>query len=94
MTAWQRAREQLDRKVAAVERTRQRRAPLWRQLAHVGALGWLLALPVVLGGLAGRAIGSLVDAQWPALTGLLLGLVIGLVAVYAAVKRSLSEEEP
>lgn len=94
MTAWQRAREQLDRKVAAVERARQRRAPVWRQLAHVGALGWLVALPLVLGAIAGRAVAQAIDAQWPTMAGLLVGLMVGLGAVYVAVRRSLSEEEP
>lgn len=65
---------------------------LWRTVAHVGALGWLLALPTVAGAYLGHQLDRRLEAgvTW-ALCGLGLGLCAGGYLIWRAVAR---EEQP
>lgn len=79
------------RKAERIERERRKTPMFWRDLAHVGVLGWVFILPVVtlswLGHLAARASGTL----WPAVVGVLSGVGLGAYLVYRDVRRSLEE---
>lgn len=84
----------LARKVAQGKerRDRARREPvgaLWRQVARVGTLGWMIVAPIVVGALLGRlldrALGS--GVTW-ALAFLTVGVAIGGYSLW----RTLAEE--
>lgn len=83
--------EQVRRKAERIERERRKKPMFWRDLAHVGVLGWVFILPVVtlswLGHLAAQASGEL----WPAIVGVLGGVALGAYLVYRNVKGSLEE---
>lgn len=96
MTAWNEAKPELERKVERMRRARARRGTAWMSLAHVGALGWMLVLPVVAGAVVGSFVARRVASPWPAVLGLLLGLLVGGYVVWRSVARSLraSDDEP
>lgn len=93
MTAWRDAREDLDRKIAQLQRSRASERSLWRTAIHAGTLGWMLVLPAVLGGIGGHYLGKQMTSTWPAVAGVVIGLSVGIYGVWRAVKRSLDEEE-
>lgn len=80
------------RKAERLQRARKKRATLFHHLLQVGALGWILILPL----LGGVAIGHLVarlSGFWAAtLLGLLLGLAAGALGVFLQVRRSLTDD--
>lgn len=85
--------EEVRRKAARVQRARVKQAALWRHLAHVGALGWTLMVPLVLGLLGGQLVGRLTSSRAPILLGLLVGLVAGIAATARQVRGALQDDE-
>ena len=86
-----RVRDQQQRDERA-QRTSSRR--LWQTVAHVGVLGWLIALPTVGGAYLGHQadIRFASGVTW-AMCGLSLGLVAGAYLIWRTV-HLLSEEAP
>lgn len=79
-------RKQADRRRAA------RGSGVWRGLAQLGTLGWMIALPAVGGALLGRWI----DQQYGTgvfwgLTLLAAGLALGCAAAWRTMNRELHE---
>ena len=78
-------------RVAHDRRERARREPpgrLWRTVAQVGTLGWLLALPPVLGAVLGRALDRRLGTGLQCTLGLLaLGVAGGGWLAWRAVER-------
>jgi uncharacterized membrane protein YfcA len=93
MTAWRDARDDLDRKVAQLKRSRRKRSSPWRTAIHAGTLGWMLVLPAVLGGALGHYLGRAIGKTWPAVVGVMLGLIIGAYGVWRQVRTSLEDED-
>jgi ATP synthase protein I len=75
------------------ERARSaRRLTFWQGLALVGAVGWMVSLPAVLGALAGRWL----DAHFASgifwtLSLLVLGLYLGCASAWRHVRRELKQ---
>jgi ATP synthase protein I len=69
-----------------------RDAPFWRRFASVGAIGWMISLPAVLGALAGRWL----DVQFKSgifwtLSLLLAGVALGCASAWRHVSGELKE---
>jgi ATP synthase protein I len=86
------------RKAARMMRARRAQRSVWSALAQGGAVGWQLALPLVLGAGLGHLAGRFTGRPILALLGLLLGLAAGLWgagrALQAALRDEAEEEEP
>ncbi|MCA9623429.1 MAG: AtpZ/AtpI family protein [Myxococcales bacterium] len=93
MTAWKEAKPELERKVERMRRARQRKGTAWMSLVHVGALGWMLVLPVLAGVGIGYVFAKRFGHPWPAALGLALGLCVGVYVVWRSVDRSLAEDD-
>ncbi|MCA9688542.1 MAG: AtpZ/AtpI family protein [Myxococcales bacterium] len=82
-------RRRVSRRAQRMDAERKRAGGFWRGLGFVGAIGWMLILPMAAGGFAGHTadmhVGSGVTF---ALAGLLLGLCIGAYTVWRFVVRS------
>lgn len=85
--------DEVQRKADRVLRARARRDPLWRHLGHVGVLGWVLILPVLLGLLLGHLASVRLGTRVPALLGLLAGLAAGIYGAARQVRGALREDE-
>lgn len=83
------------RKAERMARSRAATSSLWRHLAHVGVLGWVFVLPVVLGAVVGRLLMRSTGQKPLALAPLLLGVLLGAYAVWRQVRSSwpASDEE-
>lgn len=79
------------RKVDRLRRARGQKHSLFRALAHVGVLGWLMILPLVGFTALGHALDVMFAMRSLALSGVLLGLVIGGYLVWRSVDRELEE---
>jgi len=86
------------RKALRMLRARRQRVSPWRALLHVGVLGWVFVLPVVLGVVGGRLVELHLGLRGATLGGLLLGVVAGAYAAWRQIRQSLAEgddeEEP
>jgi ATP synthase protein I len=75
------------------ERVRSaRRLTVWRGLSLIGAVGWMVSVPAVLGALAGRWL----DARFASgifwtLSLLVLGLILGCASAWRHVRRELEQ---
>lgn len=88
-----RTAENLVRQVAArhgrmVRREKEGLPSFWRSVAMVGAIGWSVALPTLIG----VAVGTWIDQQWPSryswtLMLLLGGLVLGCADAWNRINR-------
>lgn len=85
--------EAVRRKAHRMRLARRSSASLWRHLAHVGVLGWLFILPVVLGLFLGRLVSLRVGGTAPLLVGLGLGLLVGGYVTWRQVRRSLDDDD-
>lgn len=85
--------DQLRRKAARMIEARKRGQPIWRHLVHVGVLGWMFVLPIVvsafLGGLLARATG----VRSLAVGSIILGVAVGGYVVWRQVSRSMRDDE-
>lgn len=73
---------------AQILRKRSQQNDFWRSLALLGLVGWSVALPTLLGALAG----AWVDHHWPSrfswtLMLLVTGLVLGCLNAWLQIKR-------
>jgi ATP synthase protein I len=80
-----------DRKLRA---RHKRERSFWFGLGTIGMVGWSIAIPAVVGALAGRWI----DAKWPGpiswtLVLLLIGLVAGCLNAWRWVEQELKDME-
>ena len=69
-----------------------RDAPFWRRFASVGAIGWMISLPAVVGAMAGRWL----DVQFKSgifwtLSLLLAGVALGCTSAWRHVRGELNE---
>lgn len=81
------------RKAERIARGRRERRSAWQNLAHVGTLGWVLVIPLVLGIFVGRLAAIATGTRAPTLVGLFVGLAAGAYAVWRQLRRSLRDEE-
>ncbi len=83
--------ETVDEKARRKERSRQQQErSLWTSLGTMGAVGWTVAIPTLLGAL----LGLWLDANWPGsfswtLTLLVGGLFIGCVGAWQWVSQEM-----
>ncbi len=75
------------------ERTRDsRHGTFWRGLASVGAVGWMVSLPAVLGALVGRWLDvKFASGIFWTLSLLVGGLMLGCASAWRHVDRELKE---
>jgi ATP synthase protein I len=69
---------------------------VWRTIGRVGALGWLIALPLVLGAFLGHMLDERMGSgiTW-ALGGMALGLAAGLYFLWCTIREVREDlEEP
>ena len=85
--------ETVRRKAERMARARRRRTAFWRQIAHVGALGWTFVLPVLGGALVARTIEQRWDRPGLALLALVVSVVLGGIAVWLQVRGDVGEAE-
>lgn len=81
------------RKAERMARARRSHNSMWRYLAHVGVLGWMFILPVVLGAAGGRLLARWTGIRLLALAGLLAGLGTGAYVAWRQVRQSLEDAE-
>ena len=85
--------ETVRKKAARMARARRRHVSPWRALMHVGVLGWIFVLPLVLGVSVGRVVEVRLHVPGATVAGLLLGLAAGVYATWRQVRTSLQEGE-
>lgn len=85
--------DQVRRKAERMARARRSHDSMWRYLAHVGVLGWMFILPVVLGAAGGRFLARWSGQRWLAVVGLLVGLAAGSLVVWREVRHSLEDAD-
>lgn len=81
------------RKAERMARARRGRESMWRYLAHVGVLGWMFILPVVLGAAGGHLLARWTGIRFLAVVGLLFGLAAGSYVAWRQVRHSLEDAE-
>ena len=81
--------DEVRRKALRMLHARARRAALWSQIAHVGVLGFVFVLPVVLAAFAGRALGSYTGSRSAPVVAILTGVIVGAYASWRQIQRSL-----
>lgn len=84
---------QVRRKAERMAASRRRRHLAWRNLAHVGVLGWVLVLPIVAGALLGGLLVRWTGIRPLGLLGLLLGVLAAAYAAWREIRGSLGEED-
>jgi ATP synthase protein I len=77
------------REARMVRRKREGGPSLWRSMAMVGAIGWAVAVPT----LVGIALGTWLDRRWPSrfswtLMLLFAGLVLGCRDAWIRIRRA------
>lgn len=83
----------VSRKVHRLRLARKSGDTVWRHLAHMGVLGWLMILPILLGLWVGRVIARSTGSPVPLLLGLFSGLGVGAYVVFRQVRSSLEEKD-
>ena len=77
------------RQARMIRRQQESSPSFWRSVAMVGAIGWSVALPTLIG----VAAGAWIDHHWPSrfswtLMLLFSGLVLGLLDAWNRIKRA------
>lgn len=85
--------DEVRRKAERMARARKSRDSMWRYLAHVGVLGWMFILPVVLGAAGGHLLARWTGIRFLAIAGLLVGLATGTYVAWRQVRHSLEDAE-
>lgn len=85
--------ETIRRKARRLEQARARQGSAWRHLAHVGVLGWIFILPVLLGVFLGHLVAARIGGQAPLLVGLFGGLAIGGYVTWRQIRRSIEADD-
>lgn len=85
--------QQVRRKAERMAEGRRARSSAWLALAHAGALGWVLVLPVVLGVALGRLLERTTGRGGLTVLCLLLGLALGAALVTRQVRRALEDPQ-
>jgi len=85
--------DKVRRKAARLSKARRRTSTWWRHVANVGALGWMLVVPTVVGAMLGRWGAQWFEMRSLTLVGLGLGLAVGLYTTGWHVRRSLRDDE-
>ena len=85
--------EEVKRKAQRLERDRKRRPILWKQLAHVGVLGWVFILPVIALAWGGHALAQRMGQLWPSVIGLGSGIALGAYLVWRNLRESLRDDD-
>lgn len=80
-------------RTARMRKARASRSTIWRHVVHVGALGWMFILPIVLGAIAGRFLRTWRGVESAPVVGLGLGLLVGALLVFREVRSTLDERE-
>lgn len=80
------------RKAERMARARSKDMPIWRHLIHVGVLGWVFVLPVLLGAVCSRWLVHVTERKALALLPLLAGVALGGYGVWRQVRPSMSDQ--
>lgn len=80
-------------KADRLSRARERGGGFWRHVAHVGSLGFVFALPLVAGALAGHVLAERTGHRSLAIALLLLGLVTGALASWRLIRQGIADRE-
>lgn len=81
------------RKAERMARARRAGASFWAQLAHVGVLGWMFAIPVVAGAFLGHWIAHRTGSRGAGIGVIVGGVAVGCYVVYRQVKKSLDDAD-
>lgn len=81
------------RKAERMARARRSGQSFWSQLVHVGVLGWMFAIPVVIGAFLAHWIARRTGMRGVAIGVIVAGVVVGCYVVYRQVKRSLDDDD-
>lgn len=85
--------DEVKRKARRIEHDRGHRPIFWKQLAHVGVLGWIFILPVIGLAWGGHALARRMGQLWPAVAGLGAGIALGGYLVWRNLRDSLRDED-
>lgn len=85
--------ETIRRKAERMRRARSRSPSLWRSILHVGSLGWLFVIPIVLGAVLGHLLGRWTGLASLAVAPMLAGLAAGGYAVWVRLKKSARDDD-
>ncbi|WP_428265070.1 AtpZ/AtpI family protein [Haliangium sp.] len=77
------------RKAARMAAARQRGDAVWRHIVHVGVLGWMFVIPVVLGAVLGQILFRWLGQRVLGIAPILAGVAIGGYVVWREVERHL-----
>lgn len=83
--------ESAHRKARRMADARRRGDRGWSSLAHVGTLGWVFVLPVVLGAMAGGLLARMTGHRAWVLIPMLLGVAVGSYLVWWQLRRTAAE---
>ncbi len=83
--------ETVRRKAKRMAVARRRRESLFRHLAQVGVLSWMLVVPLVLSAFLGRLLVDVFHRRELGLASLAVGLATGLWLVWRQLGRSLAQ---
>lgn len=94
------AAHELDQRIATFARRRARAKArggpsLWAQATWVGTVGWLIAVPIVVGALLGRLLDRRLDSgiTW-AMAGMGLGVLVSGYALWRVGVQAREPDEP
>lgn len=94
------AAHELDRRIATFARRRARAQArggpsLWAQASWVGTVGWLIAVPIVVGAVLGHLLDRRLDSgiTW-AMAGMSLGVLVGGYSLWRLVVQAREPDEP
>ena len=79
-------------KAQRLSRARRRQGGFWRQVAQVGSLGFVFALPLVAGAALGHVVAERTGRPVFALALLLVGLLAGAFGSWRLIRQSLQED--
>ncbi|MCA9627645.1 MAG: AtpZ/AtpI family protein, partial [Myxococcales bacterium] len=81
------------RKAARMASARRERQRFWQSLAHVGVLGWVFVIPVILFAFVGRLLARLSGQPALAVGLILLGVGVGAYGVWHQLRPSVRDPE-
>lgn len=81
------------KKARRLRRSRTVRRSFWQGLIHVGALGWMFVIPVVIGAFVGHWLRRFTSSRSLSVAPLLLGVAIGVYVVARELWGSLADDD-
>ena len=85
--------EQVRRKAERIVRARRRGDSFWSQLVHVGVLGWMFVLPVIVAAFLGGIVARETGIRPLAVGFIIAGVLVGAYVVARQLKRSVADDD-